>query len=166
MLWRVTLASLPNGYKFANFIFLLILKELTIAVKCDKCPCSKVHLIIAQLCSAYIARQLINVILSFHACKSMPKIRGYHYTICAVIKQECAVTKCKLCSNICKVTWKSCHDMHTCSQHNILAINIKCKKTRNLFCSYVYVSIMMLHIYSCYMNVFNLIKVKGSGVAI
>ena len=103
------MASLENGYKFANLIFLLILKELTIAVKC---PCSKVHLIIAKLCSVYIARQLINVILSFHACKSMPKIRGYHCTICAVIKQECAVTKCKLCSNICKVTGKSCHDKH------------------------------------------------------
>ena len=107
------------------------------AVKCDKCSCSKVHLIIAQLCSAYIARQLFYVILSFHACKSMTKIRGYHCTICAVIKQECAVTKCKLSSIICKVTGKCYHDMHTRSQHNILAINIKCKKTRNLFCSYV-----------------------------
>ena len=64
----------------------------------------------------------------------MPKISGYHCKICAGIKQECAVTKCKLCSSICNFTGKSCHDntihthVHTHSQHNILAINIKSKQ--------------------------------------
>ena len=53
----------------------------------------------------------------------MPKIRGYHCTICAVIKQECAVTKCKLCNIICKVT-----ETVIMIQHNILAINIRRKQ--------------------------------------
>ena len=146
MLLGITLASLENGYKFANFIILLILKELTIAVKFDKCPCSKVYLIIAKLCSAHIARQLIYLILSFHACKSIPKIRDYHWTIRAVIKQECAVTKCKLCSIICKVTGKSCHNKHNTLTAQHLGNKYKSKKTRNLFCSYVYVLKMTSHI--------------------
>ena len=110
-------------------------------MKCDKCPCSKVHLIIAQLCSTYICSKKIDFCntQSFHACKSVPKIRGYHCTICAVMKQECAVTKCKLCSITCKVTGKSCHDKHNThicthmliTQH--LGNRYKSKKARNCF---------------------------------
>ena len=80
------------------------------------------------------------------------------------------MTKCKLCSNICKVTGKSCHDntihthVHTYSQHNILAINIKSKKELVLQLRVCFKNdvtyIFLLH------ECLYLIKVKGSGVAI
>ena len=54
---------------------------------------------------------------------------------------------------------------HKRSQHNILAINIKSKKTRNLFCSYAYVSKMMSYIIFLLSERLYLIKVnQGSYI--